>query len=404
MPSARLVVALTLGCGVVTLSSAVVAGTARPPAATTQRAVISAQAYKQTDPAATDPQAVRALSASMVSATFTNTPALKAFAELSKQTGYRIEPYDNGQTRYGNVTATINNQPFWAAVREICTRANVNLYYYGGDTDNDLIPLLPSNYGNEGMIKAAASIQGPFMTVVSSLQRVNTVNLADPDRTGRSIHIQVYTFAEPKSVPVQYAYEPTVDEAVDDNGNAMTPEPRDPQHRNMQSGRGVSWHGYFQLPYPASNPGKRIARIRGHIDAIIQLGSEPMEIDNPLKASETSKTVGGKKVTFKRMTSQENGRYEVELVLSRGENEDAGTFQQNAFNTTPSLKLIDDKDGRYQMWPGGGRGGQDEVVRQFTFNRRGNSPAAEPTKLVIEIPSATKEIEIPFELVDLPLP
>src|SRR5687767_9000829 len=184
MTRPRAVVGALAGCWAfaVVISSVAVAGQPRPTqVTTTQRAVIVPQAFAADHPVMKNPQAAKALSATMVSAEFKNVRALDAFAELSKQTGYAIEPYNSGgnaQTRYGSVTATIKNQPFWAAVREICVRGNVGLYYYGDD-DADKIQLMPTNYGQQHMMKAAASINGPFLTVVTSLERVNAVNMAE---------------------------------------------------------------------------------------------------------------------------------------------------------------------------------------------------------------------------------
>ncbi len=403
------------------MASAAAAFAGAPPrVVTTQRAVVTAEAFKPDDPVMKAPAAAKALSPTIVSAKFENLPALKAFAELAKLSGYTIEPYGGGgnPTKYANVTATITNQPFWAAMREVCTRGNVSLYYYSDDEPGKIL-LMPSNYGQQHMMKAATSIQGPYMSVVTSINRVNTVNMGTPSETDRKVDLQIHTFAEPKARPIQYSYQPTIDEAVDDNGNSMVPEAKDRnQGPGMQSNRGLSWYCYVQLPYPKSNPGKRIARVRGHIDAKVQLQSEPWEIADPLKAPETSKTIGGKKYTFKSFKKTQGGgsepQYNAEFVIYRGADEDPQTFQQNAFNMEPVLKLTDASNGSYQFWANGGSGGTDSVTRQVTFSRRGgggggrraasDSADAQPNKLVVELPTATADVPIPFELVDMPLP
>jgi hypothetical protein len=241
------------------------------------------------------------------------------------------------------------------------------------------------------------------MTLVTNIQRENTVQLNKPDVVNREIQIQICTFAEPKAVPTQYAYQPQVDEAIDDNGNAMTPETQSASQGSMQSGQGIGWNGYFQLPYPPSNPGKRIAKIRGHMAAIAQFGSEPIDITDPLKAAETTKTVGGQRITFKSLKKRDNGQYILELVYYR-DGRDQNVFNQ-LYNTKVDLKLIDAKDGRYQFYNAGGHGDGESITREFNFSRRSNEPnAPEPTKLTIQVPTATQPIDIPFELVDLPMP
>ena len=387
-----------------------------PRIVTTQRAVVALDAFKPDDPLMTKaPQTAKALSATIVTAKFDNTPALKAFAEIAKQSGYVIEPYNSGgnnPTKYLNVTTNVVNQPFWAAMREICMRGNVALYYYGDD-DPDKIQLMPSNYGQQNMMKAAASVQGPYMTVVTNIDRVNTVNMASPEKTDRKVNLQLYNFAEPKARPVQYKYNPTIDEAMDDNGNTMVPSSSDVNQGGMSSARGISWYTYVALPYPTTNPGKRIARIRGHIDAKVQLQSEPWEIVDPLKAKQETKTIGGKKYIFKSFKKgNDDNQYTLELEMFRGNDEDQNTFQQNAFSSQPNIKLIDNANGRYQAWGGGGSNDGDKVTRQFTLalrNRTAGGRASSdadkaPNKLIIELPSATQDVPIPFELVDLPMP
>lgn len=399
------------GCfavGLILVNAVASAGTPRAAqVVATQPVVVTPRPFAPDDPAMKDPQAAKALSATMVSATFANTPALQAFAELAKQSGYTIEPYNaggGGQARYGSVTATLNNVPFWAAMREICTRGNVGLYYYG-DNEGGAIQLMPTNYGQQHMMKASTSVQGPYLTVVTNLERINTVQMSAPDQTDRKISMQIHTFAEPKARPTQYAYQPVIDEAVDDNGNSMVPTAPQGQHQHMQSTRGISWYGHVQLPYPTSNPGKRIAKLRGHMPAKVQLQSEPWEIDNPLQAAEATRTFGSKKVTFKSFKKSSGGQYTIEMVYHRDPTQDQQSFN-DSWNNEPDMKLIDAKDSRYRLYSSGGRGDDKQITRTFTFARRtaGGDDAPDPTKLVIEVPTAVQEIDIPFELVDLPMP
>ena len=390
------------------------AGQARPAATTTQKVVVSDKAFPEGDSATTQPSGgvvAAALTSTPVNANFNNTPAMQAFADLAKQTGYKIELYDRGGRQgFGNVTYKASGQPFWAAMREICTRGNVGLYMWGGDEDRERIPILPSNYGDQAMMKAAASVMGPYLTVITNLDRINTVSMAHPEKTDRRIQIQMVTFAEPKAVPTQAAWEATIDEAVDDNGNSMMPTDNRNNDRNMQGGRGVSWNSNVTIPYPENNPGKRIAKLRGHIAAMVALGSEPIEIADPLKAAEVTKTIGGQRFTFKPLKKAEGGgggQYELEMVIYRDGKD------QEAFNAiwqlSPNLKLTDAKGQVFRFSNQGGNGDGEKITRRFRFyNRGGGEPAPgdkdAPIKLVIAVPSATQNVNVPFELVDLPLP
>ena len=396
--------------GAVALSTTLFGQAARTPqpAPTTQQATIKPTAFAPDDPLVT-PELAKAVAPRLVSLKVQNVPALTAFTELAKQSGYEIRPGYDGmftQRQRGhnlNVTLDIQNQPFWVVVREIGSRGSINLYDSGGSEDRT-IQIAPGNYGGDGALRAAASIRGPFLVVVGDLQRVNSVNMAKPGEVDRKIAIQIRTYVEPKIVASQVSYEPVIEEAVDDNGNSMNVPPR--EHDNMQSGRGVAWYGHFQLPYPTTNPGKRIAKIKGHIPATIQMASEPMEIADPLKASETTKTLGKRKVTFKSLTK--NGdNYNLALVFYRDANADNEAYNR-LWNETIPMKLTDANNRAFRYYNSGGSGSGDSITRNFTFQppsgRTGANKPGEPTKLTIEVPTGTMEIAIPFELVNLPMP
>jgi hypothetical protein len=369
-----------------------------------QPVTISAQALPATHPAMQSPQAASVLTATSITMKVQAAPAMTALAELSKQSGYEIRPYDARQTARGpSVSVEAVAQPFWAVLREICAKGNLNLYNNGGDTDRR-IQIAPSNWGGQGMMKASASIKGPFMCTLSNLERINNVDMSKPGEVSRSISVQMNVFVEPKVHATQVSYQPVVDEAVDENGNSMVPEHRGDEHSSMQSGRGISWYASLTLPYPKSNPGHRIAKLSGHIGATLQLQSEPMEIDDPLNAAETTKSIGGRHFTFKSL-KKEGDRYMLEIVFYR-DGRDQQEFSQ-AFNESPSIKLTDAKGRAYRFYNSGGNGDGETITRRFTLQKRSRDAAdapGEPVKLVIEVPTATQNVPIPFELIDLPMP
>jgi hypothetical protein len=366
-----------------------------PPA--TQPAVIRAQAFAPGDPAIATTQMAQQMQTKLVTLNVTNVPAMTAIDELAKQSGYSIKPGYNGMFRGKgpNISISATQQPFWVVMRDILTRANWSLYSNGGDNSH-AIQIAPANYGG-GAVRAAASIMGPFFTTVSNIERENTVGMATPQNTTRTIHIQLQSYIEPKIVASEVSYEPMVDEAVDDNGNSMMPAPG-PDRRNMQGGRGIGWYGRVSLPYPTTNPGTHIAKLKGHVPARIRMGSEPVEITDPLNAAETAKTVGGKRVTFKSLKKQNNGQYILELVFYR-DNQDQQEFWRM---TSQGLQLhLTDGQGREaSYYNNGGSSDQTSSTQRFGFN----NVQAPPVKLIIEVPTGMQEISIPFELVNLPLP
>ena len=73
------------------------------------------------------------------------------------------------------------------------------------------------------------------------------------------------------------------------------------------------------------------------------------------------------------------------------------------WNESIPLHLTDASGNETGFYNSGGRGDNDGIVRMFTFNPFKPATAA-PVKLVIEVPTGMQEIQIPFELVNLPMP
>jgi hypothetical protein len=270
---------------IVALSTTVIAQ-ANKPASTTRPAIVSLEAFAVGDTILSSPDTAKAFAATPITFKCENMPALKALSEIGKLAGYKVKPAYDGWFQQGrnspkSVTVSIVNQPFWAAVREVCARSGVNLYRNGGD--EDFIGLAPGNYGGTGMMRSSASIKGPFMVCVNGVQRINTVDMSKPAEAKHEIHVNLGTWIEPKLKGEQVSYRATIDEAADDNGNDMTPTEKVDGHQNYQGGQGFSYWGEFTLPYPASNPGKRIARVKGHLAAKVQIGQESKEIEIPFE-------------------------------------------------------------------------------------------------------------------------
>jgi hypothetical protein len=393
---------IAASCLVASIAFGAAAPKAQP---ATRPATINPRAYNPEDASIT-PQLAKILTAKPVSLDLKDTPALTAIEQLAKASGYSIKPGSDTWFRQGqkpkNVTLSMSNQPFWVVMREICARANINLWNNGGGNETG-IQIAPGNYGYNGMMRSAASIQGPFLSVITDLRRINTVNMSDPKKVDRKIQIQMQTFAEPGVKMAQMSYQPSVVEAADDNGNAMVPEAQ-PDRRNMQGSNGNSWYGTMSIPYPTTNPGTRIAKLKGTIDGSLHMQSEPVEFVDPLKATNASKTLGAQKVELS-FLKKDGDNYSAEIIIYRGE-QDQQAFNRS-LNQQPSLHLTDAQNREYQTQFRGATSDGTKNTLQYQFrptSRDAASKPSEPTKLAMEITTAMQDIEVPFELNDLPLP
>jgi hypothetical protein len=69
--------------------------------------------------------------------------------------------------------------------------------------------------------------------------------------------------------------------------------------------------------------------------------------------------------------------------------------------------MVDDRNVPLMKIQNGGGGGGDSMEINLQFQKQnwnGGQSAGDPVKLVWEVPVETREVVVPFEFVDLPLP
>ncbi len=353
-------------CGLILGFGSIVLGQPKPAATppTTQPAVINL------DPFAGDskvsPELAAKLKAKLITFNVTNTPVLTALDQLGKQVGYQIKPaWDNvfRGNRTNNVTLSAVDQPFWQVLRDICVRGNVTIYNNGGDEDR-VIHIAPGNYMGPSGLRGTVSIEGPFLLVPSYIERENAINMATPDKVNRNIHIQAQIYIEPSVVVSQMSYDPIVDEATDDHGNSManTIGRLNPlvQNRNMQQSRGIGGWCRISMPYPTTNPGTHITKIKGHMTAMVAGGKGgTFEVPDPLNAAESTQTIAGQRMTFKSL-KKENNAYRLELQIFTD-----GRDMQELFNGGGIRYHLTDARGNEARSFNQGASGNGDSVTQF---------------------------------------
>jgi len=327
-------------------------------------------------------------------------------AEISKQTGFDIRAYHESvwqQATPTPVTLKVDQQPFWTVMREACSKSGLAIYQ-GGYADRRMRVMAASQMGQNPM-KCPAVISGAFMITVNSLQRTNSVDMANPQNISRSMYLNMMTFCEPKVRIVQYSYVPEIEQAVDDKGNSLVSTMRGGgPSRQMTSSRGVAWQCNVPLLCPAE-VGQKIAKLSGKMRFVVQTRSETLEIPDVPKAKDVTKTVGGHRVTLKEFRKLGERQYQLTLIMYRD-----GMEQQQFYEmvNNPNIRLSD-ADGHDFVFNGAnsGRNTNDSYEARLMFGMRGEPGEAalgEPATLSWEIPTAVQEITIPFEFSDLPLP
>jgi hypothetical protein len=324
--------------------------------------------------------------------------AEEAVEELFRQSGNYFPRHSDEslwqQAQLGRVTATFKDEPFWVAMREICIQAGL---YLNASGDIVLAPLSSSPPGSNDRSDFIfpVSYDGAFIVVVTGLHRNNVADLHLPETIRRDVHIRLQIMAEPR-VDIIHREGVQLVEAVDEKGNSLLPraDQRWPQSSSMVHSPG--WTVNMPLHYP-EEAGQRIARLRGSIAVRVQTDYDRIEFENVSSARDVRRVLGDREFGLQELTRPSETEYRV-MVVAPGPVREANDLVRRS-----RARLLDERGRETPLvrgWPTTSRDGQP--AGRFTFARRDDM--GEPAKLVLEIPVATRDININFEFTDLPLP
>ena len=340
--------------------------------------------------------------ASIITLHMKNASPAAIFAEISKQaeTDMRPTPANLWESRtWTGIDLDVDHQPFWVAMREICEKLQLGIQSSGLSremmiTDRNMMRV----WG-----QAPSVVSGPFLFTANMINSHRMIDLNQPGNATRNCNIQMLVFVEPKIRVLQGSYLARIEEAVDENGKTLVGAPRVVSEA-MQPPSNWYWNLSISLMPPA-DAGQKIASLKGKARFIIQTKAEKAEIADVLSARNVAKVVGGKRFTLKEVRKAGES-YVVQMTLYRSgwsANEWMLMYPYNIF------RLEDAKGNRLMRTgnAGGGGGGGDEANVNLTFARQAwqcGESAGEPAKLLWEVPTESKEVLVPFEFKDLPMP
>ncbi|HYE19088.1 MAG TPA: hypothetical protein VEA69_11625, partial [Tepidisphaeraceae bacterium] len=327
----------------------------------------------------------------------------EAFAALGKQARYEfptMPPTLWQQAANGSITVRHDDVDFWTAFKDLCQKSGVYPQPYGNQGRMTL------QQGSSPQWGGPSVVSGPFLVVANRIQRTNSVEFATPDNVQRECTLTLTALAEPKVRVVQSSYNVNVREAVDENGNSLVADGQ--ASYGMSSGQQWMWNLQARLAYPDKNPGQRLVRFRGSMKFLVQLDSEVFEVTDVMTAKPVERRIANRRIAFKQAKKQNENQYEVQVTLHRDGMPQAewGAMSSSAHG----VKLLD-KDGRALSSNGWGTSSDGQKLEfNWTFGRQqhfgggdGGKPG-EPYRLTWEIPTETREMEVPFEFKDLRLP
>jgi hypothetical protein len=271
---------------------------------------------------------------------------------------------------------------------------------------------------------------GPCTLVASyiSLNRSRSISLdpdAEPEQTKpsplqSSVSIQSNVVVDPKFSPLLMGMLAEVESATDDKGRALKPQEN---HNSPQYDDEHSSYLHFSLGGPEEDT-KRIASLKGTLRLAVLTKREKWEIDlaAPPKAAQTWKS-GGTEVSmrFDGLAPRLNG-WTARFHVTRKDPGPRRMFKANRehswgislgeyHDTARAIRVL---NAQGQTLPSNGsesRSSEHEGVRsldlEINISRDGEGPdleRGEPAKIIVDVPMEWREVRVPFEFKDLPIP
>jgi len=269
-----------------------------------------------------------------------------------------------------------------------------------------------------GQMDGPFAVHGPFMIVANQITRTQVIQLglAGQRRVGGddNFGVQFSAFAELTIRVVRSAGGVKLEEVIDDKGNSLVPPNANlNDHGYYGGGEGV-WTIYARLHFPdPKKAGRRITKLRGSTTFTVQTRSQRIELGDLSNLKDHAQVVGNTRVVFKDFKKQGEGAglWHLRLTIGRGNTGAPGDVSETLQSTVyQRLKVLDAKGQPldHRGYSSTGRNEETEMTLHFGAGHRfadGRAqPTGEPVKLLWEVPTETRDVTVPFEFTDLPLP
>jgi hypothetical protein len=331
-----------------------------------------------------------------------NAKPADAFAELSKQAGFELRPSPKNLwegREWATVTLDLKDVSFWQAVRELCDKVGVSIQRQG--LERDMIIL---QGGGRIWGQAPAFEAGPFMIVARTLNRTHVVDLNAKAGDTRTCTVGMIIYSEPKLRVLRISSQPEIEVAVDENGRSLVAIQPPVVAKGVLAYANTWTWSVSALLHPPADAGQSISLLKGSVRALVQTRADTVEVDKIDTTRTVVKTASGHKLTVKDFRKTGTS-YSLSLNVTRDPSTGSAWKEANLSNM---FRLVD-SEGHALTRRSYGSGGTlaDSVDLQLSFAQEdwnGNAAAGEPAKLIWEVPAETKEVAVPFEFRDLPLP
>lgn len=312
---------------------------------------------------------------------------------LSKALGIKLDvwpPHNMGENSLFTLSA--REKPFWEVFMQLSRQHGLSLQDMGNRA-------ALTTQGGQGWSHGV--VVGPVAIFPQSITRQRTANLqADKGQElgAESMSVSCQVIIDPRVRLVKYAT-PVFTAIVDDAGNTLFQLP--PREGNLWDFNGhMTIQGLNASLKMPEKKGTRVVSAKGSVRFVAQVAEEHAELDDVEKKIGQSVAIAGTSVRVVRFTVQGNAdNASINMSLDSSGGPAAGGIRllpRNGPDTTPSIVVtLLDSAGK----------------TAFTSTFRGGSMGAGiggsftgPYKLRLSLATKTKDVTLPFELKDLPLP
>ncbi len=368
-----------------------------------------------------------------------NATANQIASEVKQQTGVEIVPDDSMRGAAQNVphfSVEAAGQPFWEAVSQwnrVAKPDALRLSLWLGEWNS------PGSLGVTWQpVSAGRALNlGPCRLMLSSVQLSHSLSrsldpAADPRLNPKaegpeaqdSLSLTGSLRIDPRLAPRIEGLLWEIREARDDTGQALKPD--DSYDSPSLDGNPVP-DANFSLSAPVG-AARRLSLLRGVMRLAVLTKSEPWEIPLAVDPTATLKAQRSFKsdeaqvsVRFDGITAHPNGwsalfhleRKEAgprRVFKSQGENGQSASLGEDN-DTTRAIRLLASDGHELLHYSSNSRSGEENGARtldiEVNIERNGEQKDLEkttPAKIIIDIPLEWREVQIPFEFKDLPLP
>jgi len=331
-----------------------------------------------------------------------------AFAELSRQCGLPIVPQSENLWRRVNqlsITLDLTDEPFWAAMRRVCTNFGVRAIFTGGDEEPAKITLIRDTAGE---MSSPAAFNGSFMMLATRLSRRSAFEGGDEGddkkpaaRPEVSLTAEVTFFADPKWRIIEHPEKASIESALDDQGQAL---PRiDPMRMQVFKPENPIWLMRTDIKHVPAGC-RKLSRVKGNFRIVLLEQSDPIEVPNILAIHNALRKVGGRTVQIKEAVKDGEG-FKLRLTIFRN---GLSTQEWRQQRESQCIALLDEKS--HPLTRGGFNADEngDQVDYELNFFKtdptgQATNGTGDPAKLVMQLPLEPREVTVPFEFKELPI-